>query len=260
MATWPCIFGSLENDIFATIGLIMLIGLSAKNAILIVEFAKTNYEAGQSIAEAALGAARLRFRPIVMTALAFVFGCLPLWVASGAGGASRRILGTVVVGGMFLSTAIGLIFIPVTFSVVEYLSHRFARGGKGKTMDSKGDLDPVRAWARLPGRRPRPFDPGGGQRDEHTLRYWWKRAYAIRSTAVPWPRGGMHGGAEVHSDPPTPHRPRSVARTMPRSSTMPRARWRRAMGPGIPRARAAGFDSQGAHQQLRSPHRGAAYS
>src|ERR1700723_929565 len=132
-----------ENDIFATIGLVMLIGLSAKNAILIVEFAKTNYESGQSIAQAALGAARLRFRPIVMTALAFVFGCLPLWVASGAGGASRRILGTVVVGGMFLSTAIGLIFIPVTFSVVEYLSHRYAPGGKGTTMDSKGDLDPV---------------------------------------------------------------------------------------------------------------------
>jgi HAE1 family hydrophobic/amphiphilic exporter-1 len=135
---------SLENDIFATVGLVMLIGLSAKNAILIVEFAKTNYESGQSICEAALAAGRLRFRPIVMTALAFIFGCLPLWVATGAGAASRRILGTVVVGGMFLSTAIGLIFIPVTFSVVEYLSHRFARGGKGTTMDSKIHCDPVR--------------------------------------------------------------------------------------------------------------------
>jgi hydrophobic/amphiphilic exporter-1 (mainly G- bacteria), HAE1 family len=144
---------SFENDIFATIGLVMLIGLSAKNAILIVEFAKTNYESGQSIAQAALGAARLRFRPIVMTALAFVFGCLPLWVASGAGGNSRRILGTVVVGGVFLSTAIGLIFIPVTFSVVEYLSHRYARGGKGTTMDSKGDLDPVTVGAAAGGGR-----------------------------------------------------------------------------------------------------------
>ena len=75
---------SLENDIFATVGLIMLIGLSAKNAILIVEFAVVNYRAGQSISEAALGAARLRFRPIVMTALAFIFGCLPLWFATGA--------------------------------------------------------------------------------------------------------------------------------------------------------------------------------
>ncbi len=126
-----------ENDIFATIGLVMLIGLSAKNAILIVEFAKTNYESGQSICESALNAARLRFRPIVMTALAFIVGCLPLWVASGSGAASRRILGTVVVGGMTLSTAIGLIFIPVTFAVVEYLSHRFVRGGKGTTMDCK---------------------------------------------------------------------------------------------------------------------------
>jgi HAE1 family hydrophobic/amphiphilic exporter-1 len=155
----------LENDIFATIGLVMLIGLSAKNAILIVEFAKSNYESGQSISEAALSAARLRFRPIVMTALAFIFGCLPLWTATGAGAASRRILGTVVVGGMFLSTAIGLIFIPVTFSVVEYVSHRFARGGKGTTMDSKADFDPVAA-GKAAGGRP-PSTPGtsthGGQ-------------------------------------------------------------------------------------------------
>src|ERR1700722_15786321 len=131
----------LENDIFATVGLVMLIGLSAKNAILIVEFAKSNYESGMSISESALGAARLRFRPIVMTALAFIFGCLPLWIATGAGASSRRILGTVVIVGMFLSTAIGLIFIPATFAVVEYLSHRFVRGGKNTTMDSKADVD-----------------------------------------------------------------------------------------------------------------------
>jgi hydrophobic/amphiphilic exporter-1 (mainly G- bacteria), HAE1 family len=149
-----------ENDIFATIGLVMLIGLSAKNAILIVEFAKTNYESGQSICESALNAARLRFRPIVMTALAFIVGCLPLWTASGSGAASRRILGTVVVGGMTLSTAIGLIFIPVTFAVVEYLSHRFVRGGKGTTMDCKpksklppggGEAAPVAAHAQTEG-------------------------------------------------------------------------------------------------------------
>lgn len=150
----------LENDIFATIGMVMLIGLSAKNAILIVEFAKSNYERGQSISEAALGAARLRFRPIVMTALAFIFGCLPLWTASGAGAASRRILGTVVIGGMFLSTAIGLIFIPVTFSVVEYLSHRFSKGGKGTTMDSKADFDPVAA-GKAAGGGPRVPSRGG---------------------------------------------------------------------------------------------------
>ena len=128
---------SLENDVFATVGLVMLIGLSAKNAILIVEFAKSNYENGQSIADAALNAARLRFRPIIMTALAFIFGCLPLWVAVGAGSVSRRILGTVVVGGMTLSTVIGILFIPVTFAFVEYVSHRYAKGGKGTTMDSK---------------------------------------------------------------------------------------------------------------------------
>ncbi|HEY1806202.1 MAG TPA: efflux RND transporter permease subunit [Terracidiphilus sp.] len=131
---------AFENDIFATIGLVMLVGLSAKNAILIVEFAKLNYERGQSICEAALNAARLRLRPIVMTALAFIVGCLPLWAASGSGAASRRILGTVVVGGMTLSTALGLIFIPVTFAVVEYLSHRFVRGGRGTTMDSSHGL------------------------------------------------------------------------------------------------------------------------
>jgi HAE1 family hydrophobic/amphiphilic exporter-1 len=127
---------SLENDIFATVGLIMLIGLSAKNAILIVEFAVENYRSGQSISQAALDAARLRFRPIVMTALAFIFGCLPLWTASGSGAVARRILGTVVIGGMTLATLVGILMIPVTFAVVEYLSHRFVRGGRRTTMDS----------------------------------------------------------------------------------------------------------------------------
>ena len=127
---------SLENDVFATIGLIMLIGLSAKNAILIVEFAVTNYKKGQSISDSALGAARLRFRPIIMTALAFIFGCLPLWTASGSGAVSRRILGTVVIGGMLLATVLGMLLVPMTFAVVEYISHRFSKGGKGTTMDS----------------------------------------------------------------------------------------------------------------------------
>jgi hydrophobic/amphiphilic exporter-1 (mainly G- bacteria), HAE1 family len=129
-------FRSLENDIFATIGLIMLIGLSAKNAILIVEFAISNYEKGLSISESALRAASLRFRPIIMTALAFIFGCLPLWIASGSGAASRRILGTVVIGGMTLASVLGILMVPVTFAVVEYLSHRFTRGGRYLTMDS----------------------------------------------------------------------------------------------------------------------------
>jgi hydrophobic/amphiphilic exporter-1 (mainly G- bacteria), HAE1 family len=137
-------FRSFENDIFATIGLIMLIGLSAKNAILIVEFAISNYEKGLSISESALQAARLRFRPIIMTALAFIFGCLPLWTASGSGAASRRILGTVVIGGMALASVFGILMVPVTFAVVEYLSHRLTRGGKDLTMDSTHapDLEP----------------------------------------------------------------------------------------------------------------------
>jgi HAE1 family hydrophobic/amphiphilic exporter-1 len=138
---------SMENDIFATIGLVMLIGLSAKNAILIVEFAVISYKEGKSIAESALEAARLRFRPILMTSFAFVFGCLPLWTASGSGAVSRRILGTVVIGGMLLSSIIGILMVPVTFSVVEYLSHRFGKGGKGTTMDSKPDFDPKAAAA-----------------------------------------------------------------------------------------------------------------
>jgi HAE1 family hydrophobic/amphiphilic exporter-1 len=97
----------------------MLIGLSAKNAILIVEFAKAEYEKGKGIAEAALAAARLRLRPILMTAFAFILGCVPLWVASGSGAASRRILGTVVIGGMLAASLIAIFLIPVTFDVVE---------------------------------------------------------------------------------------------------------------------------------------------
>ncbi|HEX4153978.1 MAG TPA: multidrug efflux RND transporter permease subunit [Acidobacteriaceae bacterium] len=151
---------SLENDIFATIGLIMLIGLSAKNAILIVEFAVNNYKQGQSISDAALAAARLRFRPIIMTAFAFIFGCLPLWIASGSGAVSRQILGTVVIGGMLLATVFGILLIPVSFSVVEYISHRYRHGGKGTTMDSKHDLDP-RELGAAAGPAPEAHSEGG---------------------------------------------------------------------------------------------------
>jgi HAE1 family hydrophobic/amphiphilic exporter-1 len=126
---------SLENDVFAQIGLVMLIGLSAKNAILIVEFARAEYASGESIYDAALGAARLRFRPIIMTAFAFILGCVPLWVATGAGGVSRQILGTVVIGGMLAATLIAVFLIPVTFSVVERVSHRFSKGDAA-TLDS----------------------------------------------------------------------------------------------------------------------------
>jgi HAE1 family hydrophobic/amphiphilic exporter-1 len=126
---------SLENDVFAQIGLVMLIGLSAKNAILIVEFARAEYASGKSIYDAALGAARVRFRPIIMTAFAFILGCVPLWVATGAGGVSRQVLGTVVIGGMLAATVVAVFLIPVTFSVVERVNHLFGKNG-GATLDS----------------------------------------------------------------------------------------------------------------------------
>jgi HAE1 family hydrophobic/amphiphilic exporter-1 len=118
----------LDNDVYAQIGLVMLIGLSAKNAILIVEFARAEYERGATLLDASLTAAKLRLRPILMTAFAFILGCVPLWVASGAGGISRRVLGTVVIGGMLAASLIAIFFIPVLFDVVE----RVGRLGKAK--------------------------------------------------------------------------------------------------------------------------------
>jgi HAE1 family hydrophobic/amphiphilic exporter-1 len=115
---------SMENNVYAQIGLVMLIGLSAKNAILIVEFAKAKFEEGMPIAEAALAGARLRLRPILMTAFAFILGTVPLAIASGSGAASRQILGTVVIGGMLTATLIAVFLIPVTFYVVEKLAHK----------------------------------------------------------------------------------------------------------------------------------------
>ena len=116
-------FRHLDNDVYAQIGLVMLIGLSAKNAILIVEFAKMEYDKGKPLMEAALTGARLRLRPILMTAFAFILGCVPLWTAKGAGAISRQVLGTCVIGGMMAATILAIFFIPVSFDVVERFGH-----------------------------------------------------------------------------------------------------------------------------------------
>ena len=118
----PAYMVQIENDVYSQIGLVMLIGIAAKNAILIVEFAKDKFEQGMGLAEAALEGARLRLRPILMTSFAFILGCVPLWTASGAGSVGRQIMGTTVIGGMLAVSAIGIFLIPAIFYVVEKLS------------------------------------------------------------------------------------------------------------------------------------------
>jgi len=140
LSTPVALFGALLGlfirkmsfDVFAQIGLIMLVGLAAKNAILIVEFARDQLESDKtrSVAEAALAGARLRLRPILMTSFAFIFGMLPLLVASGAGGVSRQELGSAVVAGLAVATLFGVFLVPVLFAVVE----RIVRGrGHGES-------------------------------------------------------------------------------------------------------------------------------
>lgn len=125
----PAYMVQIENDVYSQIGLVMLIGLAAKNAILIVEFAKDEFEQGKPLMEAALEGARLRLRPILMTSFAFILGCVPLWIATGAGAVSRQIMGTTVIGGMLAASLVGIFLVPAIFYIVERLSGATASGG-----------------------------------------------------------------------------------------------------------------------------------
>jgi HAE1 family hydrophobic/amphiphilic exporter-1 len=121
IAGWffPAYMVQIESDVYSQIGLVMLIGLAAKNAILIVEFAKDEYEQGKPLVDAALAGARIRLRPILMTSFAFILGNVPLWVATGAGSVAREIIGTTVIGGMLAASIIGIFLVPAIFYLVE---------------------------------------------------------------------------------------------------------------------------------------------
>ena len=126
-AVWFGMSRGMSNDIYFQIGLVTLIGLAAKNAILIVEFANHRYESGVPMRDAAMEAAQLRFRPIIMTSMAFILGVVPLVVATGAGAASRRSIGTGVFGGMLSATFLAIFFVPLFFVVIRRLTHRLKK-------------------------------------------------------------------------------------------------------------------------------------
>jgi len=137
---------NLQIDVYSQIGFVMLIGLAAKNAILIVEFAKRRRLEGLSIVDAAMEAARLRLRPILMTAFAFILGVVPLMVATGAGAASRQSIGTAVFGGMLAATILTLLFVPVFYAVIEqFREGRAARQPGSHGVETAGGSRPVAA-------------------------------------------------------------------------------------------------------------------
>lgn len=133
LAVW---LRGIQNDVYFQVGLVTLIGLAAKNAILIVEFAVLLRAEGKGIFEAAQEAAKLRFRPIVMTSLAFILGCVPLAISSGAGSASRHSIGTGVIGGMLAATLLATFLIPMFYLLVESAAQRMSRGGKARQTES----------------------------------------------------------------------------------------------------------------------------
>ena len=160
----------MPNDVYFKVGLITIIGLSAKNAILIIEFAKDLQPQGKALLEAALEAAHLRFRPILMTSLAFILGVLPLAIATGAGSASQRAIGTGVMGGMITATVLAVFFVPVFFVVVL------------KTLRTKRPSEEVELKDALEGERStprrhflaplrRPIHDGAVGRDSPALRH-----------------------------------------------------------------------------------------
>ena len=138
-ATW---FRDLANDVYFQVALVTLVGLAAKNAILIVEFAVESWRDGRSLDVAAMRASRLRFRPIVMTSLAFILGCVPLAISSGAGANSRHAIGTAVIGGMLAATCIATLFVPYFFKTIMQLSLKLQGKKDPNEGKSRYDDDP----------------------------------------------------------------------------------------------------------------------
>ena len=133
----------LSNDLYAQIGMVLLIGLASKNAILIVEFAKTQHEAGVPVEEAAMTAARLRFRAIMMTALSFILGVTPLLVSTGAGAAARQSLGTTVFSGMLAATFVGTLIVPVFYVAIQRLVDRAGRRSRRREESDAARQEPA---------------------------------------------------------------------------------------------------------------------